>query len=419
MGVIGWLAQINFFTYLGIYMAGITLAEVMTTFVNPIVGLALHGGLLLMILMHTSLVEPGERKFLLALALAPLIRLMSLSMPLLEFEFKYWYVVIGLPLLIASAVVYRLSGYRRAQVGLALGKHLPLQLLVAAAGVGLGYLEYHILKPEPLVDSFNLQSVWLPSVILLVFTGFLEELIFRGIMQRAAADQLRKLGPYYISLLFAVLHIGYKSLIDLAFVFLVGFIFSLVAARTRSLLGVTISHGLTNISLFLIFPFLLAAPLQPNVLPTMLPGQPVLLVQPTQTARVEIHGPAMWVSPPTLTPRPTQTPTVTATVTVTPTSTSTPTALPPTATASPTATRYFVMPPTATAIWTLTPTVKWTKTPLPTATVTLESTPTSTPTVEVVLGTSEPIPPTATETPLPTATLPPLPTATQTPALLP
>jgi hypothetical protein len=137
-----------------------------------------------------------------------------------------------------------------------LGRDPLLQIGVALTGLVFGYLEYKILNPKPLVESFNLQDIWLPALILLVFTGFLEELIFRGLMQRAALVVMGRLSLLYISLLFAVLHIGYRSLADFVFVLFVGLFFSLVVERTRSLIGVTIAHGLTNISLFLIFPFL-------------------------------------------------------------------------------------------------------------------------------------------------------------------
>jgi hypothetical protein len=84
----------------------------------------------------------------------------------------------------------------------------------------------------------------------------LEEMIFRGLLQRSAGDALRRMGVVYVALLFAVLHIGYQSLADFCFVLLVGLFFGWVVQRTRSLLGVTLSHGLTNITLFLIMPFL-------------------------------------------------------------------------------------------------------------------------------------------------------------------
>ena len=252
-----WLLRANPLAYLLAYLLGIAAAELVTTLINPQLGLAIHGILLVVIFLHGSLLAQGaERKFLLTLTLAPLIRLLSLSMPLFKFEFVTWYMIIGVPLLAAALVVMRLTGYKAKEVGLAWGTRLPLQVAVALSGIGLGYLEYQILQPVPLADSLSLEQIWMPALILAIFTGFLEELIFRGLMQRASIVVLNKLSFVYVSLLFAVLHIGYKSITDFVFVFLVGLFFSVVVKRTNSILGVTLAHSLTNITLFLIFPFL-------------------------------------------------------------------------------------------------------------------------------------------------------------------
>ena len=71
----------------------------------------------------------------------------------------YSYVVIGIILLVAAIVIYRLVGFKPGQIGLTLGKYLPLQLVIALAGVGLGFIEYLILRPEPLVETYRLQSI--------------------------------------------------------------------------------------------------------------------------------------------------------------------------------------------------------------------------------------------------------------------
>ena len=56
---------------------------------------------------------------------------------------------------------------------------------------------------------------------------------------------------------FAVMHIGYASILDVLFVFAVGLLFAWFVDRTNSIFGVTIAHGLTNIGLFLVWPLLL------------------------------------------------------------------------------------------------------------------------------------------------------------------
>ncbi len=221
-------------------------------------GLALHGFLFIIIILNASITKfASERRFLMTLSLAPLIRLLSLSVPLNKSIPQVdWYLIIGLPLFIAAYLVMRLAGYRRSQVGLVLGRKLALQFAIGAAGLGLGYLEHFILYSKPLAEAFTLSKLLLPAFILLVFTGLLEEFIFRGVMQRAALDAYGAwFGLLYVALLFAVLHIGYWSVLDFVFVLFVGLGFGLAARHTNSIFGVTLAHGITNIVLFLIAPF--------------------------------------------------------------------------------------------------------------------------------------------------------------------
>jgi hypothetical protein len=60
-----------------------------------------------------------------------------------------------------------------------------LQVLVALTGMSLEYIVYRILQPAPLARNLAWEEMWLPALILLVCTGFAEELIFRGMMQEA------------------------------------------------------------------------------------------------------------------------------------------------------------------------------------------------------------------------------------------
>ena len=74
-------------------------------------------------------------------------------------------------------------------------------------------------------------------------------------LQRTAVEAFGGWGIIYVSLLFAVLHIGFLSLIDVVFVLGVALFFGWVVKKTGSLLGVTLSHGITNILLYLVIPF--------------------------------------------------------------------------------------------------------------------------------------------------------------------
>ena len=64
-------------------------------------------------------------------------------------------------------------------------------------------------------------------------------------------------GIIYVSLLFAVLHMAFISLIDIVFVFTVALFFGWVVKKTGSLFGVTLAHGTINALLYLVIPFFL------------------------------------------------------------------------------------------------------------------------------------------------------------------
>ena len=246
------------------YLALLALAELVTVFLAPQPGVFPAPGRLFLLLLHSALVwQRPLHRLLLSLAFVPLIRVVSMSLPLTGFPLVSWYAITSVPLFVAAGVVmhHLKLGWRGLGLGAGAGGllALPLQLLIGASGLALGYVEYIILKPEPLVEAFTWQAIWLPALILLISTGYLEELIFRGLMQQAAVEQLgRRQGILYVALFFAVLHAGYLSLLDVLFVLAVGLLFGLVVQRTGSLLGVTLGHGLTNITLFLIMPFVAA-----------------------------------------------------------------------------------------------------------------------------------------------------------------
>jgi membrane protease YdiL (CAAX protease family) len=240
-----------------VYLAAITLAETVTNLLNPHLGLALHGLLLLGLIFQASLVKSQRMlAFWISLCLTPLIRLLSLSIPFTLFPFIYWYMVVGIPLLLAAFTAMRLGQIKIREQGLNL-RSAPAQLLIGVTGAGLGLIEYLILRPQPLVSALTLEQVWLPALILLIFTGFLEEWVFRGLMQHTAMRVLGAWGLVYVAAIFAIMHLGYRSLLDVLFVFAVALFFGWARLRSGSLVGVTIAHGLTNIGLFLVFPFLI------------------------------------------------------------------------------------------------------------------------------------------------------------------
>jgi len=240
-----------------IYIATLAIAEIEVSFGSLWVGVGVHVGLLVtVILLASQTCEEKEAKFYQALTLGPLIRLISVVLPMSNIPELLRYSAVSLPLFIATFTVARLNNYRASQVYFSLGKAGP-QILIALAGIPMGLIEYYILRPVPLISSLAFANVLTGAVVLLISTGFLEEVIFRSIMQRAAIDFLGwKRALFFLSLTFTSLHIIHLSFPDLMFVWAAGVYFSVAVYRSKSILGVTLAHGLNNIILYLIAPLL-------------------------------------------------------------------------------------------------------------------------------------------------------------------
>jgi hypothetical protein len=101
------------------YLVAIALAETATVFVQPLWGVVLHIVTLVVLVGHSALATRSpHQKLLISLALVPLIRIISLSLPLADIPRTWWFPIIYAPLLAAGIVVMR--GYQRLLLRLSL-----------------------------------------------------------------------------------------------------------------------------------------------------------------------------------------------------------------------------------------------------------------------------------------------------------
>jgi uncharacterized protein len=229
-------------------------AEVLTAMVHTGLGLALHAVLLVLFTWRAAIADGATHDLMAALSVLPLIRVLSIGMPFWLVDQPMHFALVNVPLMAGTVVAAAYLGYGRRQLGLTLGG-LPWQVPVIASGVLIGYIERLIIQPPALVDELSVATVWWPVLSLILFTGLSEELLFRGVLQTAAVRALgAPVGILYVSLMFGALHIGWQSALDVAFVTLVGVFFAWVVYRTGSILGVSLSHGITNVMLFIVLP---------------------------------------------------------------------------------------------------------------------------------------------------------------------
>jgi membrane protease YdiL (CAAX protease family) len=247
------------FSLFGAYFIAITGAELLVILYTPLAGLIFHSIILFWLLIQPVFMEnTQQRDFLTAMSLVPLIRIISLAMPLVDLPQILWFPLIYFPLLIAVVITMKTINIKAKDIGIAsrgLYWQIPAGLLL---GLILGIIEFRILQPEPIKKHLSINEIWLPVLILFVTTGMVEELIFRGVLQKLAQDVMSVWGIVYISAIFAILHVGFYSVIDVVFVFFVAIIFAAIVKKTGSITGAIIAHGMTNTVLFVLGPFMLS-----------------------------------------------------------------------------------------------------------------------------------------------------------------
>ena len=130
--------------------------------------------------------------------------------------------------------------------------HRPaLDLAIGVVGVFAGLAGYYLLRPAPLLANPSALGYAAMVVILFLFGGVLEELVFRGLVQNAAANvfggQLR--GAVFAAALETALYSGSGSIPYALLVGGVGFVFGWALTRRLSLWGVALSHGLMLVTM--------------------------------------------------------------------------------------------------------------------------------------------------------------------------
>ena len=124
-------------------------------------------------------------------------------------------------------------------------------------GIPLGIGEYFILQPAPAFPYFEVKYLLRDMVYMLCFVSIGEELLFRGLIQRDLVSVFGwKGGLLGASALFAIMHLTWRSIPELVFVFLAGLILGALYLKTKSLIAPIVAHGITNVILVAVLPYI-------------------------------------------------------------------------------------------------------------------------------------------------------------------
>jgi hypothetical protein len=239
-----------------LYLALVIFAEVITTYIGVISGAILHG-VLLVGLTNLSYFSrsASKRRVYLAFMLLPLLRILSLAMPIQQVAPIFQYLLTGMPLLLSTLLVVRVNGLPAFRLNLSALEWI-YQVIIGASGIPLGLIAGLTLSPLPgLISNTNLFWFLILWIVFTIFGAVLEEIIFRGLLQKVLSSTLGSISIFLTSLLYASMFLGTLSPGYLIFYGFTGLLFSIWVHISDSLVGVIIAHSLMNI-VFLLFTYL-------------------------------------------------------------------------------------------------------------------------------------------------------------------
>lgn len=191
-----------------------------------------------------------------ALTLIPLIRIISVSLPLTGMPEFFGIVAISAPLFITGVMVAKIVGITPTVMGFRICT-LPKQLLIALLGLPLGFIEFYIVQPDIKNVSAAPVEILMQVFALVICVGLLEEFLFRGIIFNVACKLLsNNKAMFFTSLLYAVLTISSKSLSSVIYAFLISILFCRIFIWKKSIVGISLAHGIINIIFYLICPLI-------------------------------------------------------------------------------------------------------------------------------------------------------------------
>lgn len=222
---------------------------------NILPGLGIHLVSLLTIILIIifGTLDIKTKNLLQSLTLIILLRIANISMPqlfaltLLQYSMVYGVMFIPIYLVVKNQHISSKElgvNFKRFYL------YLPIAIVI---GIIMAIIEYKILNPMPLIENINIANIILITIVMFVFIGSVEEIIFRPILQTRIE---KVLGTSYGILLsgglFGIMHASYGIIEEVAFATTFGIIMGYIFQKTRNLPFIITIHGMSNVTLFVV-----------------------------------------------------------------------------------------------------------------------------------------------------------------------
>ncbi len=230
----------------------ILLAESLIYLGKPNAAMPIHAVNLIFLILSSIFIN---NRIYPALMLLPLFRLLNVAMPVFFNLTLYSYSMVYAPMFIPIYFLVKDGFISRSEAGMTFKSFLYYFPLAIAVGFALGWGEYNVIHPQILTPSANIKDVFILTVTMIFFVGIVEEFIFRSSLQTVLEERLGSIaGLLLASIIFGFMHSGYQMPLELLYVSFAGVVFGLLFWLTKSLPIISLAHGVTNISLFLVVP---------------------------------------------------------------------------------------------------------------------------------------------------------------------
>ncbi len=220
--------------------------------------LLLYAGLLVVLSLISIFVKEQEiRNICQAFLLLPILRLMNFSVPFFPesplFSFVFIYAPLMVPLTIVTIrqqLTYEQLGFNFKNIGF----YLPSSIIF---GLTFGLGEFFLINTSSFFPDPSLINIIELTVVMVLFVGITEELLFRSIIQ----TRLEKVfgswtGLILTSLVFGFMNSGYGTPFAIFYAFLEGLFIGRIFQKTRSFPFIALIHGFICVFSFGIIPMM-------------------------------------------------------------------------------------------------------------------------------------------------------------------
>jgi membrane protease YdiL (CAAX protease family) len=229
--------------------------EICLFFGYRVPSIAIHSLNIVLIIGFTIL--KTDRRLIQAILLISLLRIVNISMPVFFSFTIYWFASLYGIMFIPIALTIGEQNLRLKDLGVNLSK-IYLFPFAIILGIALGTIEYFTLRTPALIPNFSPGEIFKLGIVMFFFIGLVEELIFRSMLQQRLEEKIGLFkGLMVASIIFGIMHSGYSNYYEFLFASFAGLTIGYGFQKTRSLPFAVIAHGVNNIILFGLMPFII------------------------------------------------------------------------------------------------------------------------------------------------------------------